>query len=365
MFEPAGDFEWRGEGEEAEVVLYAPDGPTVDAASARALYAAGLPGVESPAYVATSEGGFGLVAASASHAAPDLVSAPARGLLLVADVSVGDLGMRPEDVPPFLLRGLAETRLPSLNDARVRRVCEGGAHAAAEDGLIEEEDLPLLGPAPGDPDTLARRAISAGTRDWGISPEELDVFAVGGLFDAEGAGSLGLEPGMLALVIRAGSGELGRLALAGHRERILARIMGGEDLGSGRDLPATPTGTEEAADLVAASHAAANLSDGRAALYLYALRRVLEDFAGDLGLRAAWTVGGFETPNGSLVHRRDLASTKGGSVLVSGGFVTAGTGNMLRSAPPFGAPEIEGRWPWEEAGLLERWAGLDAPGRGV
>ena len=188
---------------------------------------------------------------------------------------------------------------------------------------------------------------------------------MGELFDAEGAGSLGLEPGMLALVIRAGSGELGRLALAGHRERILARIMGGEDLGSGRDLPATPTGTEEAADLVAAAHAAANLSDGRAALYLYALRRALEDFAGDLGLRAAWTVGGFETSNGFLVHRRDLASVEGGGVLVSGGFVTAGTGNMLRSAPPFGAPEIEGRWPWEEAGLLERWAGLDATERGV
>ena len=171
-----------------------------------------------------------MVAASASHAAPDLVSAPDRGLLLVADVLVEDLGMPPEDVAPCLLRGLAGSRLPPLNERRVRRICEEGAPAAAEDGLIEEEDLPLLGPAPGYADALGRRAISAGTSDWGISPEELDVFAVGGLFDAEGAGSLGLEPGMLALVIRAGAGDLGRLALAGHRERILARIMGGEDL---------------------------------------------------------------------------------------------------------------------------------------
>jgi tRNA-splicing ligase RtcB (3'-phosphate/5'-hydroxy nucleic acid ligase) len=39
----------------------------------------------------------------------------------------------------------------------------------------------------------------------------------------------------------------------------------------------------------------------------------------------------------------------------------AGTGNMWASAPPFGVPEEEGRWPWEEAGLLERLATLDPP----
>ena len=48
-------------------------------------------------------------------------------------------------------------------------------------------------------------------------------------------------------------------------------------------------------------------------------------------------------------------------MLVSGSYAAAGTGNMWSSAPPFGVPEDEGRWPWEEAGLLERLAALDPP----
>ena len=78
-------------------------------------------------------------------------------------------------------------------------------------------------------------------------------------------------------------------------------------------------------------------------------------------LRAAWRVGGIEERDGSLVHRSDLAARGDGEVLVSGGDVVAGTGKMTGSAPPFGAPEDGGAHPWEEAGLLERWAGLDPP----
>ena len=39
----------------------------------------------------------------------------------------------------------------------------------------------------------------------------------------------------------------------------------------------------------------------------------------------------------------------------------AGTGKMSGSVPPFGALEDGGGHLWEEAGLLERWAGLDPP----
>ena len=56
--------------------------------------------------------------------------------------------------------------MPVLNEAGVRRVCEEGAAAGAEDGLVEEEDLGHLEGAPGDPDALGRRAILAGGRDW-------------------------------------------------------------------------------------------------------------------------------------------------------------------------------------------------------
>ncbi len=359
MIEHAADYEWRGDGEEAEVVLYAPEERVADSAFDRILPTTRLPGVESPVYAAASPEGLGWAAVSASHAAPDLVSVPARGLLLVADAALGDLGVQPEEVPRMLPRRLSEVRLPHLTGAGIRRICEAGARAAAEDGLIEEEDLPLLDPRPGDADALGRQAISAGTREWD-RPGEVRAYGVGEALDSEAAESLGLNQGTFALVVSAGAGDLGRLALAGHRERILSRVRGG-DFGAEEDLPAATIDTEEAADLLAAVGAAANFADGRAALLVYALRRALEEFAGELGVRAAWRIGGIEVREGSLAHRGNLASAGEGEVLVSGGSVVAGTGKMSGSVPPFGAPEDDGRHPWEEAGVLERWADLDPP----
>ena len=358
MVEYAADYEWRGEGEAAEVVLYAPDERIAGSAFERLLPAARLPGVESPVYGAASPEGFGWVAVSASHAAPDLTSAPDRGLLLVADAALGSLGVPPEEVGREISHRLAEVRLPHLTAAGIRRICETGARACAEEGLIEEEDLLLLDPLAGDADALERRAISAADRDWDRL-EPVRACAVGETPDAGASESLGLNPGALALVVSVGAGSLGRLALAGHRERIAGRVRGG-DFGAEENLPAAPVETEEAADLLAALGAAANFADGRAALLVYALRRALEGLAGSLSLLAAWRVGGIEDRRGALLHRGGLAAAGEGEVLVSGGSVVAGTGKMSGSVPPFGAPEGGGH-PWEEAGLLERWAGLDPP----
>ncbi len=364
MVDQAEEFAWSGEGEDAEILVRAPDEHTAFRAIDRALLAARLPGVQSPVHVAASPDNLGWVAASGTHAAPDLFSAPTRGLLLVADVDAENLGFPAGDVADLALRGLKEAgpSLPVLNEAGVRRVCEEGAGAAAEDGLIEEEDLAHLEPAEGDPDALGRRALAAGTRDWETG-FGLEVAVVGEVLDGEGADSLGVRRGMLALLVRAGAGDLGRLALGTHRARISTRIRAGVDFGAGDDLPAAPLEAEEAADLVAAARAASNFSDARAARAVYALRRVLGDVVGGLELRAAWRVGGIEVRDGSLIHRNNLAAVAEGGVLVSGGAVAAGKGKMWRSAPPFGAPEGGGRWPWEEAGLLERWVELD-PTRG-
>lgn len=360
MVEHAEEFVWSGEGEGAEILVHAPDEQTAESALERTLPAALLPGVQSPVYAASSAEGFGYVAASTTHAAPDLTSPPARGLLLVADVGIENLGMPPRDVPDFVLRGLAEAgpSLPPSNEAGVRRACEEGATAAAEDGLIEEEDLNFLAPVEGDPDALGRRVLAAGTRDW-EGPFGLEVAVVGEVLDTDGAESLDLRPGMLALVVRVGAGDLGRLALSLHRDRIFTRIRAGVDLGAEDDLPAAPAGSEEAADLLAAVRAASNFADARAARAVYALRRVLGGVAGGLDLRASWKIGGIEERDGSLVHRKDLAAAGEREPLISGGVVAVGTGKMWRSAPPFGVPEGDGRWPWEEAGLLERWAALD------
>jgi tRNA-splicing ligase RtcB len=364
MVDQAEEFAWSGEGEDAEILARAPDEATAERAVDRTLQAARLPGVQGPVHAAASEEDIGWVAVSGTHAAPDLFSAPARGLLLVADVDAENLGFPARDVTDLALRGLTEAgpSLPVLNEAGVRRVCEEGAGAAAEDGLVEEEDLRYLELVEGDPDALGRRALAAGTRDW----EEmfgLEVAVVGEVLDSQGAEALGVRPGLLALVVRAGAGDLGRLALGTHRARIFTRIRAGVDFGAEDDLPAAPLEAEEAADLVAAARAASNFADARAARAVYALRRVLGNVAGGLELRASWKVGGIEVRDGVLIHRNNLAVVAEEEVLVSGGVVAVGTGKMWRSAPPFGASESEGRWPWEEAGLLERWAEFD-PTRG-
>jgi tRNA-splicing ligase RtcB (3'-phosphate/5'-hydroxy nucleic acid ligase) len=355
LAEHAAEYEWRGDGEEAEILLYAPD----DAAFERALPATRLPGVESPVYAAASPEGFGWTAVSSSHVAPDLLSLPTRGLLLVADTRAENLHVDARDLANRMLRDLPEigSRLPSLNEAGVGKLCESGARAAAEDGLIEEEDLRLLGALPGDADALGRRSLSSGPRDWQEAAiPELSV--VSEVFDTEGAEILGLEPGALTIVIRIDGGDLGRLALAAHRERLQARQ---EEFGAMLDLPAAPTESGEAQDLLAALYAAANFADARAARTVGTLRRLLGEAAGGLDIRAAWRVGGVEERDGRLAHRRGLALVEDEGALVCGRYAALGTGNMFSSAPPFGVFEAEDRWPWEEAGLLERLAALDPP----
>src|ERR687886_2845622 len=107
MAEHVADFEWRGEGEGAEVVLYAPDQAVADATFEQALPAARLPGVVSPVYSVAASRDFGWTAASETHIAPDLISAPEWSLLLVADAPLGSVGA-PEEVPRLISRRLSE-----------------------------------------------------------------------------------------------------------------------------------------------------------------------------------------------------------------------------------------------------------------
>lgn len=362
MVEHAADFEWRGEGEGAEVVLYAPDAATAERAFERVLPAASLSGVVSPVHAAASGSDLGWVAASETHVALDLFSAPARGLLLVADTSATNLGVSPGEAGDLILRNLSEMPAPRLSDPEVRRAVEAGALWAAEGGLIPEEDLGLFGAqglAPGEPDSLPRRALSAGARDFDRHTR-LETYEVAEILDAERAEALGLSPGALVLSVEAAPENLGRLALTAHRERILRRVWGG-DFGATAELPAAPLDTEEAADLLAAVRAVANYADVRAALRLYGLRLALSE-EGGLALRAAWRLGGLAQRDGLLLHRRNLAIAERGATLVARNSIAIGNGAMRESAPPFSPDSAEGQRAWEEAGLLERIATLEPAG---
>lgn len=363
MVEHAADFEWRGEGEGAEVTVYAPDGATAERAFERALPATRLPGVESPVEAAASREGFGQVAVSRTYASPDLFSAPRWGFLLVAETPIASLGTPPDEVPRLLSRRLSEVALPGIGETGVRELSEAGATWAAGEGFIEEDDLSLFlpgsTPRTGDPDSLGRRALAAGARDW-TRPGSVGAFRVADILDSERAGEASLEEGTLALVVEVGAEDLGRLALAGHRERIVARTFHG-DFGSPEGLLAAPVGTEEAADLQSAAGAAAGYAAGRATLVLYALRRSLRDLT-PMRLGAAWPIGGLEKEGENRLHRDGLAAVGEGGIGVSGLRVAAGTGKMFRSVPPFGVEAKRASWPWEEAGLCAGVAVLEPLG---
>ena len=365
MAERTGDYEWLIEGEDAGIVFYAPDESALDYPRLRSSLGAAtrLPGVVDPVYAAASPHGSGWVASSSSHVAPGLVSAPRAGILLAAEVPADRLGVPPGELTRLLGRSLSEVAMPRLSESELVSACESGAEWAAGEGLIEEEDLAVFG-APsghGDPDALGRRALAAGAGEWDPRPGGgARVFEAGEILDSQAAEPLGISGGSLLVVASAGAGELGRLALEGHRQRMISREVSDADR-----LVAAPRVMEEAADLLAADNAASGYARARASLLIYALRRALGEVAGNLTLACVWSAGGFEERGGLTLHRRSLARLGEGGALVCGGALALGAGAMMQSAPAFGA-EGEREWPWEEAGLLRRVALLREPGeRGV
>lgn len=361
MAERTGDYEWLIEGEDAGIVFYAPDESALHYPRLRSGLDAAtrLPGVEDPVYAAASPHGSGWVTSSSSHVAPELVSAPRTGLLLAADVPVDRLGVPPGELSRMLAQSLSEVAMPRLSESELLSACESGARWAAGEGLIEEEDLAVFGTPSGygEPDALGRRALAAGAGEWDPRPEGgARAFEAGEILDSQAAESLGVSGSSLLVVASAGAGELGRLALEGHRQRMISREVSDADR-----LVAAPRVMEEAADLLAADAAAFGYARARASLLIYALRRALGEAAGSLTLARVWNTGGFEERGGLTLHRRSLARLGEDEALVCGGALASGTGAMMGSAPVFGA-EAVGEWPWEEAGLLRRVASLREPG---
>lgn len=341
--ERAGDYEWRGEGEEAELVLYTSEPSAFD----RLEIAGHLPGARSPIYGVSSGDEPGWVAASDSHVSPDLVSAPIFGLLLIADSPVNSLGVEPRDFPRLLSRNLSEVRPPSLGAAEARAACESGALWAAGEDLLEEEDLALFPQAEGDPGALGSRALSAGAHELGEVAREMGAYTT-----REEDDEIEIPEGALLLGVRAGCGETGRLVLSAHRDHIAAG-----EFDSPGGLHAAPLWSGEAEDFAMALGALSNLAAARAAISLYVLRRALAGIAGELRPLALWRSGGLEERGEERLHRNLLAAVGEGEVFVCGNQIATGTGAMTDSVPEFGAAGE-----WEEAGLLERRLELNPPG---
>ena len=280
---------------------------------------------------------------------------PLRGLLLVAGTRSENLGVPPQELMQGVCGNYSEAgaRLPSPERVTGGQALRVGARAAAEDDLIEEEDLPLLDVRPGDTDALGRRALAAAPREWARRVEPDLSGRTTEIHDTEGAESLGLGEGALTIVVRIDAGDPRPPALAAHKERILSRTQSG-DFGATPELPAAPAASGEA-DLIAAPTPRPTSRTPAPQGPCGCWRRVLGDAAGGLEIRAAWRTGGIEEQEGRLVHRRGFAWAENGHVLVCGSYAAAGTGNMWASAPPLGVPRRKAGGRGKRLGCWSVW----------
>lgn len=357
------------------MIVYAPDSAIAERGFERLNAAASVPGVEGEVCAAVSGDGYGHVFGTGGGVAPGLVSVPGRGVLLSCEVTSEDfarrLGVAGHQVEKEVARrfGGATYGMPRANAAFVRRVCEFGAEALASEGVIEEEDLAFLTHVPGgDPEAAGRRALLSGEREWGERFATATPYFISEVFDSEALERAGLEPSRLVFGFGVPAVEMGRVAHSLHRERIISRISYGEfdfvgDPSGDGGIAVAPPDTEEARDFVAASGAASNFSDALVALSLFVVRRALGGVVGDVVPVSSWRVGGVEeSVDGGIIHRDGVAAVGEGSLVLSGGVFASGMGTMAKSAPTFGAGEDEGRWLWEEAGLLGRIATFEVFG---
>ncbi|WP_119069507.1 hypothetical protein [Rubrobacter indicoceani] len=370
MIDNSEKFVYRRDGEEAEVVVYAPDGEAAERGFGRAVRAASMPGVEGTVHAAAAESGYGHAVVAGGSVSPEMVSAPERGVLLSCEVEAKDfarrLGVAEHQVNREVSRRIGESvyGLPRPDRRSIRRACEAGAEELADAGVIEEEDLAFLGPLAADPEAAGRRALAAGEREWGRLFADVTPYSPSEVFDPDALEDSGFEAEGLLLFLSVGAGELGRLVFSLHRERFRSRILT-RDFDFVRDpsggvasLCVGPSESEEAGDFVAASASTANFSDALSALSLFVVRRALGGVLGGIEIRSSWRCGGILQRDGLMLHRDGLAAVEADGVFVCGGNLCSGKGEMESSAPSFYAPEPEGRWPWEEAGLVGRLARL-------
>ncbi len=112
--------------------------------------------------------------------------------------------------------GLGEGSVSSVSMRQLRRVLQGGAAAAADEGLASEEDLDRIeegGRIEGaDPRSLSERAIERGRAQLGSlgsGNHFLEIQVVDEIYDRRAAEVMGLREGAAALMIHTGSRGLG------------------------------------------------------------------------------------------------------------------------------------------------------------
>ncbi len=222
--------------------------------------------------------------------------------LLVSSLSLDDLGPDLRRIMDALdagvPRGMGKGAVWQVRDeAQLRKVLEGGARYAVDEGFGDGRDLARCedgGAVEGaDVDQVGERALARGlgqVGSLGSGNHFLEVQVVDELYAPELAERLELRPGALCVMIHSGSRGLGHQVCSDHVESMLRAMPRHGIEVPDRQLACAPVRSVEGAAYLGAMDAAANYGRANRQLLAHAARAAFAEAVGEPDLRLVYDV---------------------------------------------------------------------------
>ncbi|GAP10134.1 uncharacterized conserved protein [Bellilinea caldifistulae] len=272
----------------------------------QAINAATLPGVVEPVVVMPDmhQGyGFPIGGVAATRYPNGVISPGAIGYdincgvrLLASTIPLEAAEERLDDLANALNHycpsGVGSEGSIHLTTAELDAVCRQGARWALKKGMASEEDLRRTeenGCLEGaDPAKVSQRAKQRGMAQLGTlgaGNHFIEVDVVDQIFDGEAAAAMGLQEGMLALMIHCGSRGFGHQICTDYVQDLQSAVRRYGIQLPDRELVCAPLDSPEGQNYLAAMRSAANYAFCNRQILAYHARRAFEEVFAGSGLR--------------------------------------------------------------------------------
>ncbi|MFN7036421.1 MAG: RtcB family protein [Bellilinea sp.] len=179
-----------------------------------------------------------------------------------------------------------------LTTAELDAVCRQGARWALKKGMASEEDLRrteengcLEGADPGKVSQRAKQRGMAQLGTLGAGNHFIEVDVVDQIFDREAAAAMGLQEGMLTLMIHCGSRGFGHQICTDYVQDLQSAVKRYGIQLPDRELVCAPLDSPEGQNYLAAMRSAANYAFCNRQILAYHARRAFEEVFAGSGLR--------------------------------------------------------------------------------
>jgi tRNA-splicing ligase RtcB len=272
----------------------------------QAINAATLPGVVEPVVVMPDmhQGyGFPIGGVAATRYPNGVISPGAIGYdincgvrLLASTIPLEAAQSRLDDLANALNHycpsGVGSEGSIHLSTAELDAVCRQGARWALKKGMASEEDLRrteengcLEGADPGKVSQRAKQRGMAQLGTLGAGNHFIEVDVVDQIYDAEAAAAMGLQEGMLTLMIHCGSRGFGHQICTDYVQDLQSAVKRYGIQLPDRELVCAPLDSPEGQNYLAAMRSAANYAFCNRQILAHHARRAFEEVFAGSGLR--------------------------------------------------------------------------------